>query len=278
MNIHVIRYDSLGSTNTEAMNQAKLGASEGLCIVADRQLDGRGREGRKWNSANGGGLYFSIVLRPTIEPRFLPILTLLAAVAVHDTLSALYDVEADIKWPNDILIDGKKICGILAETVDSPQGAAVVVGIGLNCNSDDLTGEVKSIATSILDETGKEPDRSHLIQTLTHFLSAHYDQLTFLGHTSEVIGNWAARSTFFRGKNVVVKTRVDIFEGTTVGLDQTGALLVETANGGIMAVTAGDVEALRPQPSNEEPETRPDDTDESADKDVKSDEICENGE
>jgi BirA family biotin operon repressor/biotin-[acetyl-CoA-carboxylase] ligase len=200
-----------------------------------------------WHSEKGGGLYFSIVLRPNLEQKDLPILTLLAAVAVYDTLSRLYDVEVDIKWPNDILIDDKKVCGILSEACETSLGTAVVVGIGINYNNDDLNEELALTATSLAEASGSEPDRDLVLQTLTYFQAAHYDQLIFQGNCADVLGNWAARSTFYRGKEVLIRTRTGVIEGVTDGLDQSGALIVKTGDGHVISVTAGDIEALRPK-------------------------------
>src|SRR5215204_485038 len=132
MNFTILRFDEIESTNTEALNQARRGADEGLGVVARRQTAGRGRMGRVWISEKDTGLFFSLVLRPPLEPRFLPLITLMSAIAVHDALETLYKIECDIKWVNDIHVRGKKICGILAETCDTAKGLAVVVGIGIN--------------------------------------------------------------------------------------------------------------------------------------------------
>jgi birA, biotin-[acetyl-CoA-carboxylase] ligase region len=141
MNFTVRYFDSIDSTNTAALKQARTGADEGLCIVARQQTAGRGRQGRVWTSPPDAGLYLSIVLRPTPEAQQLPLITLASAVAVFDTLGQL-DIDADIKWPNDILVDEKKICGILAETTETERGFAVVVGIGINLTSHNFPSEL----------------------------------------------------------------------------------------------------------------------------------------
>ena len=134
MNITVLTYDTIDSTNTEALKQARLGAEEGLCVVARQQTAGRGRHGRTWVSPEDAGLYFSIVLRPKLDAKDLSLITLTAGVAVHDTLAET-GLKPDIKWVNDLLVDEKKICGILAETTDTQSGLAVIVGIGINLRS-----------------------------------------------------------------------------------------------------------------------------------------------
>ena len=116
-NVTVIRFDSIGSTNSEAIEHAKRGAGEGLCIVAREQTAGRGRHGRKWVSKPDSGLYASFLFRPIIEPEFLPLMTLMAGVAVCDALTNSYGLRPDIKWSNDVLINEKKVSGILTEAI-----------------------------------------------------------------------------------------------------------------------------------------------------------------
>jgi BirA family biotin operon repressor/biotin-[acetyl-CoA-carboxylase] ligase len=129
MQFTILRFDSLNSTNDEALRQAKLGASEGLCVVARQQTKGRGRRERVWFSLTDAGLYFSLILRPRFEMQKLPLITLAAAVAVSDAIQETCDLQTDIKWANDIHSRGKKLSGILAETAETGQGIAVVLGI-----------------------------------------------------------------------------------------------------------------------------------------------------
>src|SRR4051812_28356223 len=125
MNFSIVRFDTLDSTNREAADQARRGADEGLCVVARQQTAGRGRHGRVWISEAESGLYLSVVLRPKVEARLMTLITLMAGVAVYDALEGL-SIEPDIKWPNDVLVADRKISGILAETIDTPHGVAVV--------------------------------------------------------------------------------------------------------------------------------------------------------
>src|SRR5688572_1517534 len=122
MTPQILRFESLPSTNVEAARQAAEGAPEGLCIIAGEQTAGRGRLERQWVSPKGAGLYFSIILRPQFAQSVWPLLTLMSAVAVRDALLEAYALEADIKWPIDLMVNDKKLCGILAETVDTPIG------------------------------------------------------------------------------------------------------------------------------------------------------------
>ena len=148
MRIDLKKFDTIGSTNTEALDAARAGAAEGHCVIARQQTAGRGRRGRTWVSEKDAGLYLSIVLRPKLEPRFLPLITLMSGIAVHETLTSL-GMQPDLKWVNDVHIDGRKICGILAETADTPIGTAVVLGIGINVNQAGFPAAIESIATSL---------------------------------------------------------------------------------------------------------------------------------
>lgn len=244
LNINIVRYDTIGSTNTEAANQARQGAQEGLCVIARRQTAGRGRLGREWISHEGAGLYFSIVLRPCIELRFFPLITLAAGIAVHDTLEE-FGLKPDIKWVNDILIGNDKISGILAETVETPSGIAVVVGIGINLISSSFPDEIVETATSIEMETGRSVTADELAERLTDYMSYFYDILNGEDGCREIVRQWRRRSTYFSGKLVRVILGDSILEGTTDGLEENGALRVKTADGSVTIVQAGDVEQLR---------------------------------
>lgn len=245
MNFTILRFDTIESTNTEAANQAKRGADEGLCVIAKQQTAGRGRHGRNWVSEKNSGLYFSVVLRPKIEPRFLPLITLLSAVVVHDTLEKLYKIECDIKWVNDIHVRDKKICGILAETCDTPKGLAIIVGIGINLKSSNFPPEIAETATSIENETAKKPHVEDLLQTLTRFFAEFYEVLVAENGAEKIRQNWTERSSYAFGKNVRVNLENGTIFGTTRGIEENGALRVEISDGEIKIIHAGDVEQLR---------------------------------
>jgi BirA family biotin operon repressor/biotin-[acetyl-CoA-carboxylase] ligase len=245
MKFTILRFDSIGSTNTEALNQAKQGADEGLCIVARQQTAGRGRHGRVWISEKDAGLYFSVVLRPKIENKFLPLLTLMTAVAICDLLIELYHLNPDVKWANDVLVNEKKICGILAEMAETKSGLAVIVGIGVNLKSSNFPPEISEIATSIEGETKKNVDVESLLENLTARLAKYYKILNGENGSQKIREEWAKRSSYFEGKRVVVKLENETFMGTTRGLEENGALRVETENGETKIIHAGDVERLR---------------------------------
>lgn len=245
MNITIQRFDEIGSTNDEAARQARLGAAEGLCIVARSQTAGRGRHGRTWVSERDSGLYFSIVLRPAFDARFLSLITLAAGIAVYDTLKEL-GISPDIKWVNDVLVREKKISGILAETVETPGGLAVILGIGINLTSKNFPDELADTATSIAAEIRQNGVESVTVEeTLVKYLTYWYELLSGENGPADVLDNWRTRSSYFSGKRVRVSVSNATTEGTTDGLEPNGALRLKTAGGSTLIVQAGDVQQLR---------------------------------
>ena len=245
MNFTILRFDTIESTNTEALSQARRGADEGLCVVARRQTAGRGRKGRVWISEKDAGLFFSLVLRPPVEMRYLPLVTLMSAVAVHDALETLYAIDCDIKWVNDVHVGGKKICGILAETGETPKGLAVVVGIGINLKSSNFPPEISATATSIEAAANRIPDTEALLQKLTFFLSSFCALLYGADGAEKIRAEWTRRSSYAFGKRVRVVLENETIHGITQGIEENGALRVELDSGEIRIVNAGDVENLR---------------------------------
>ncbi|MBP9664093.1 MAG: biotin--[acetyl-CoA-carboxylase] ligase, partial [Pyrinomonadaceae bacterium] len=201
MHITILRFDTLGSTNDEAANHARKGADEGLCIIARQQTAGRGRHGRSWASEPDAGLYFSIVLRPKIGREQLGLITLMAGVAVHDTLYEL-GLSPDIKWVNDLLVNEKKISGILAEAVETPTGLAVILGIGINLTSGNFPDEIAETATSIASELSVGVSAPEVESALVKFLTYWYEMTQ--DDLSSVVAEWQRRSTYAHGKQVRV--------------------------------------------------------------------------
>ena len=245
MNFTILRYETITSTNIAALEQAKRGAEEGLCIVAREQTKGRGRHGREWVSEKDSGLYFSIVLRPKVGTKYLSLITLMTSVVVYEVLVDLYDLDPDIKWSNDVLINEKKICGILAETSDSEKGLAVVVGVGINLVSRNLEKELSKTATSIKQETGKSPDAERLLNSFTSFFSFFYDIFQSENGIEIIRKEWSKRSSYVEGKEVRVKLESETIDGITCGLEENGALRIKTESGRVEIIQAGDVERLR---------------------------------
>ncbi len=241
----ILRFDSLSSTNTEAARQATVGAPEGLCVVAREQTGGRGRQGRVWASPPDAGLYFSIVLRPRLTMEKWPLLSLVAAIAASDALREACGIDSDIKWPNDIHAEGRKLCGILAETIETSQSRAAILGIGINLTNAALPEEVRAVAISVEELIGAKPDAKVILGTLLGALDEGYARLHAAGGAEETLRGWANRSSYAEGKRVRVALNAESFEGTTRGLAEDGALRVETSDGKIKIVRAGDVIALR---------------------------------
>ena len=245
---NTIRFDSLPSTNTEAARQAQRGAPEGLCVVAREQTAGRGRRERAWLSPADAGLYFSIVLRPvSLEKRFWPLVTLMAAVAVHDSLLEAYDLTTDIKWPNDILVNDRKLCGILAETVETVAGSAVILGIGINLKESAFPEALRDSVTSVEALIGDKADREKLLAALRHSIVRRYEMLLTSDGAERILRGWAERSSYAHGARVRVESEEEVLEGVTRGLEADGALRVETHAGEIKIVRAGEITTLRHQ-------------------------------
>lgn len=246
MNLTILRFDSIGSTNDEALSQARRGAAEGLCVAARQQTAGRGRHGRVWISPAGAGLYSSFVLRPKMEMRLLPLVTLMAGVAVHDALEEAFALVCDIKWSNDVRVDGKKISGILSETTETAHGLAVVVGIGINLNSTNFPAEIAETATSVEQETGMPADCENLLAVLTGKLARFYAVFGEPGGAAKIREEWARRSSFAFGKRVKASLAGETICGETRGIEEDGALRIKTAPGEIKTIRAGEVETVRP--------------------------------
>jgi BirA family biotin operon repressor/biotin-[acetyl-CoA-carboxylase] ligase len=237
----ILRFESLPSTNTELARQASEGAGEGLSIVADEQTAGRGRLQRAWSSPKGAGLYFSILLQPAIPQDQWPLITFMAAMAVGDALSEACDVDTDIKWPNDLLSGERKICGILAESVETPTGRAVVVGIGINLTADAYPAELADVATSVAEAAGRAPERETLLAALVRGLSRWYSLLHEVEGGEKIVAAWSSRSSYASGKAVQVANGDEVWQGITRGLESDGALRLETESDGVRLVRAGDV-------------------------------------
>lgn len=242
----IVRHESLPSTNTEAARLAQAGAEEWLAVIADEQTAGRGRLQRAWSSPRGAGLYLSVLLRPKMAANQWPLMSLMTAIAVHDALKELCGISTDIKWPNDVLAGERKICGILAEAIETPQGRAVVLGIGINLNREAFPAELSDIATSVSEITDVHPDREVLLSILLRALAVWYTALQTEGGAKKVLEAWTARSSFASGKPVRVSSGNAVFEGITCGLESDGALRIQTECEGLKIVRTGDVVSLRP--------------------------------
>ncbi|MEM4728483.1 MAG: biotin--[acetyl-CoA-carboxylase] ligase [Thermoplasmata archaeon] len=235
----ILRFDSLESTNKKARELAEAGEPEGTVVVARIQTGGRGRMGRRWFSPPGG-LWFSVVLRPQIPPAQAPVLGLLTGVAVARALKGLYRLESRLKWPNDVLIQGKKVCGVLTEL--SVRGEIldhVIVGVGINASFPLalLPSELWARTTTIQELLGRTIELEPLLYRVVEELDKRY--LEFVGgKTRGILEEWRALSETL-GRKVRVDTLEEAVEGLAEDIDASGALLIKTAKGPVR-VMAGD--------------------------------------
>ncbi|HEX3354672.1 MAG TPA: biotin--[acetyl-CoA-carboxylase] ligase [Terriglobales bacterium] len=235
-------YYKIGSTNTEAMNSAAAGAPEGSVFLAEEQTAGRGRGAHHWDSAPSAGIYCSVVLRPVLPPAEALILSLAAGLAVHAAVQQIDPrVSPDLKWPNDLLIDGRKFCGILTEMNAEPTRVRyIVVGIGINVNQARFANDWQQAATSLSLASGTEWSRVELCAALLKSLDREYrDLLQKPGAHDSVLQRFQQRSSSSRGRQVRVEENGG-FEGVTEGLDARGFLQVRTAQG-VRTVLSGTV-------------------------------------
>ena len=235
-------FPELDSTNTYARQLAEDGAREGEIVIAEAQTQGRGRLGRRWQSPPFANLYFSVILRPQLPPAQAPQITLTAAVALAETIASLIAQPATIKWPNDILVHGKKLAGILTEaSCDAQRVHYVILGIGVNLNYRvaAMPDEIRAHATSMAELTGQSLHRESFLRRLIQGLDRCYGELEESGF-AQLAPRWEAHFGL-RGKRVRVKLLDQIVTGRAIGIDKEGALLIEDERGARQRVLAGDV-------------------------------------
>ena len=235
---HFFRIDS---TNNVALALAADGEPHGALVLAEEQTAGRGRLGRSWYSEKASGIYLSLILRPQLAVQQAPLLTLVAGLAARDAVVEATGLEVDIRWPNDLLVGGKKFCGILTEMqAEADRVRHVVVGIGVNVNHTRIPAELEGIATSLQLAGGRPCSRLELVAGLLHAFEGYYDRLLSEG-PAPIIARFNEVSSYARGKRVRVVAPREEFTGTTAGLDAMGCLLVRRDDGNVVPVLAGDV-------------------------------------
>jgi BirA family biotin operon repressor/biotin-[acetyl-CoA-carboxylase] ligase len=239
-------FREIDSTNIMACRLARDGAPEGTVVVADAQGKGKGRLNRVWQSPPERNLYVSIILRPHIDPPAAPQLTLVAGVAVAELLVSRGLKDVTIKWPNDVLISGKKVCGILTEMNSSPRGVDfIILGAGLNVNMDreDFEPALWETATSLKIETGATHDRIEVISRLLNLFETWYTVFLSAGFPG-VRDSWL-RYADIVGRPIRVAFREDTQSGIVAGIDDDGTILMKDAGGATQRVIAGDVYLLK---------------------------------
>ena len=238
----ILHFFKVDSTNTVAMQLGESGEPHGAVVLAEEQTAGRGRAGRSWTSEKSAGIYCSILLRPPIPPAHAPLLTLVAGLAARDAAADDLDALPDIRWPNDLLVGGRKFCGILTEMHAEPDRIRhAVIGIGVNVNQAKMPGDLSRIATSLRIETGKTHSRFELLIRLLRHFDRYYNQFLAEG-APPVLRRFAQVSSYYEGKRVRITTATESFTGTTAGLEPSGVLRVARDDGrGVETVLSGDV-------------------------------------
>lgn len=237
----LICYKETGSTNNDVKKVAEEGAKEGLVIVADMQNGGRGRRGRVWQTPSGTSIAVSFLLRPDIRPENASMLTLVSAVAVARTINEIIPDACTIKWPNDVLLHNKKVCGILTEMAAEPEVIHYVIpGIGINVNQESFPEDIRDIATSILIETGAKYNRSALVARLLEIFEEEYALFLETQDLTRILPTYHSMLAN-KDKEVRVLDPKGEFNGIARGIDRLGQLQVELETGKIVSVYAGEV-------------------------------------
>jgi len=233
----------IGSTNTATMAAAAAGAPEGSVFLAEQQTAGRGRGSNVWHSPRSSGIYCSVILRPVLPPSDVLVLSLAAGLAVQDAIRQIdSEMNLDLKWPNDLLVDGKKVCGILTEmNAEATRVRFIVVGIGINVNQVSFPDGLDAI--SLRQATGREWSRVELAAALLKSLDREYREIVATpGARGSILRRFAENSSWVQGKSVSVAENGGSMQGVTEGLDDRGFLRVRTAKG-LQTMLSGTVRA-----------------------------------
>jgi BirA family transcriptional regulator, biotin operon repressor / biotin---[acetyl-CoA-carboxylase] ligase len=237
----IFHFFKIDSTNRVAMDLGQQDEAHGALVIAEEQSAGRGRSGRTWHSEKSSGIYASVLLRPPLTPVQAPALALAAGLAARDAVAEQAGATPDLRWPNDLLVNGKKVCGILTEMYAEPDRIKfVVVGIGLNVNQVKMPTELAQIATSLQIETGKSQPRIELLVRLLRRFESYYNQLLNAG-AAPIVARFAEVSSYANGRRIRVSTGQEFFVATTAGLDASGLLRVKRDDGRVETVLAADI-------------------------------------
>jgi len=237
-------FHKIASTNTLAMEMAANGTPEGAVVIAEMQTGGKGRLGRTWISPQGN-LYLSVVLRPNIPIHKAPLITLTGAVAVASAIRTMCGLEAGIKWPNDILISGKKVSGLLTEmSAEQDRIRHIVLGIGVDVNMEmgELPPDVRSLTTTLAAEAGAKINRTALLQQVLRDLERWYQK--FLNNHADVLEEWK-KLNMTVGNRITVSGAGEDLDGLAQGVDSDGRLIVRLEDGAIRTIAAGDVTIVK---------------------------------
>lgn len=232
--------DVVDSTNNVAKRRAEEGAQHGLLVIGEQQTAGKGRRGRYWESQRGEGVFMTLLLKPDIEPGNASMLTLVMALAVRSALETVGNVQAQIKWPNDIICDGKKVCGILTEmSAQVDYINHIVIGVGINVHNEKFPDEMSHLATSIYQQTGQSISRAELIAEVMNRFE-HYYEIYMETQDLQGLAEEYNHYLINRSRQVQVLDLKGSYTGTAIGVNTAGELKVQTENG-ISCVASGEV-------------------------------------
>lgn len=225
----VLYFDTIDSTNTKAQELAEKGYPSGTLVVADKQESGKGRRGRSWVSPSGTGIFMTLMIKPDINPNNASMLTLVAALAVAKAITSVTGEEALIKWPNDIVVNGKKVCGILTEmNAQFDYINHIVVGIGINVHNESFPEEISQMASSLMIEAGgKRFHRAQIIAETMSYFEQYYDTFLKTQDLSALVREYD-ELLVNRNKSVRVLDPKEPFDGKAMGITHKGELIVET--------------------------------------------------
>ena len=236
-------FPEIGSTMDAARELARKGAREGTIVIAEAQAHGRGRLSREWLSPEGG-IYFTFVLRPRISPAYAPRINLMASVAVAATIRKLLGLKAELKWPNDVLIEGRKVCGILAE-MDAEMDVVNFVNVGIGINANTSIPQFEKTVTSLKDALGREISRKEFLSVL--FREIEQQQAILM--KADLLEEWKKLSVTLN-KDVRIVAPGEVIVGQAIDIDTTGALIVKERDGSVKKAMAGDCIHLREEAPN----------------------------
>ncbi|MFO8051521.1 MAG: biotin--[acetyl-CoA-carboxylase] ligase [Thermoplasmatota archaeon] len=233
-------HSSVGSTNRVAKRLVREKVKEGMVVIASEQTEGRGRKDRNWSSPEGG-LWFSVVLYPDLPPERGMLVTMICSISVVEAVKEVTGLDLVIKWPNDLLIDGKKVCGILTELeAEMDRINSCVVGIGLNVNND-IEEDLKGIAVSLKEARGERISKVKLLRSILKRMDAHYSVLKEGGH--DMVREMWKKMSGIEGRRVRVIEEKETFSGEVMDIDGSGCLIIDL-DGKRRRVVSGDIEYL----------------------------------
>jgi BirA family transcriptional regulator, biotin operon repressor / biotin---[acetyl-CoA-carboxylase] ligase len=237
---NVLYFDSVASTNDIVREYAQRGEPEGLIAVAEEQTKGRGRMGRRWSTPKGVAIAMSMLLRPNLSPQFVPTITSVIAVSVVEALTSVTGFDIKIKWPNDIVLDGKKLCGILTEmSAEIDAVNHVIIGMGMNINQDDFEDDIKDVAVSLKSYSGKSFERKLILAEILNRFEENYEIFKFHGVSPFI--DKIKRFSALLNNRVIISNINEKFEGEAIDIDMDGCLIVRLDNGDVRRVISGDV-------------------------------------